>query len=61
MSAKDPGNTFKLSPCQILTLIFEFAGTLYISHEEYIKDGKVLANLGFRLKVLPGSLTDLSA
>jgi hypothetical protein len=30
-------------------------------HEKYIKDGKVLAHLEFKLKVLPGSLTDISA
>jgi hypothetical protein len=50
--------------CQISTLIFENncgGGSLEISHEKYIKDGKVLAHLGFRLKVLPGSLTDVSA
>jgi uncharacterized membrane-anchored protein len=29
--------------------------------EEYIKDGKVLVHLGFRSKVLPGPLTDISA
>jgi hypothetical protein len=32
-----------------------------ISHTKYIKDGKVLAHSWLRLKVLPGSLTDLSA
>jgi hypothetical protein len=32
-----------------------------MTHEQYIKDGKVLAHLGFKSKVLPGSLTDLSA
>ena len=51
--------------CQISTLIFENklwrVGSLLISHEKYIKDGKVLAHLGFRLTVLSGSLTDLSA
>jgi hypothetical protein len=26
--------------------------------EKYIKDGKDLAHFGFKLKVLPGSLTD---
>ena len=31
------------------------------SHEKYIKDGKVLDHLGFKSKVLPGPLTDLSA
>ena len=36
-------------------------GSLYISHENYIKDGKVLVHLGFLSKVFPGSLTDLSA
>jgi hypothetical protein len=34
-------------------------GTLEITHEKYIMDGKVHAHLGFRL--LPGSLTDVSA
>jgi hypothetical protein len=45
------------------TLIFEkqlWRGSLLISNEKYIKDGKVLAHLGLRLKVLPGSLTDVS-
>jgi hypothetical protein len=35
--------------------------SLLISHEKYIKDGKVVDHLGFKSKVLPGSLTDLSA
>jgi hypothetical protein len=35
--------------------------SLEISHEKYIKDGKVLDHLGFQSKVLPGYLTDLSA
>jgi hypothetical protein len=35
--------------------------TPYISHEKLPKDGKVLCHLGFKSKVLPGSLTDLSA
>jgi len=51
------------SCCQISTLIFEkqlWWGSLYISHEKYIKDGKVVALLGLRLTVLPRSLTDLS-
>ena len=47
--------------CQISTLIFGFGGTLCISHEEYIKDGTVLAHVGIKLKVLPGPLSDLSA
>jgi hypothetical protein len=50
--------------CQISTLIFEnklWRGFLSISHAKYIKDGKVLAHLVFELKVLSGSLTDLSA
>jgi hypothetical protein len=51
--------------CQLSTLIFENkiveGGSILISHEKYIKDGKVLAQLGYDLKVLPGSLTDLSA
>ena len=32
-----------------------------MSHEKYIKDVKVHANMGFKFKVVPGSLTDLSA
>ena len=51
--------------CQISTLIFEFCfvegGSLLISHEKYINDGKVLAHLGLQSKILPGSLTDLNA
>jgi hypothetical protein len=31
------------------------------SHEQYIKNGKVLDQLGFKSKVLSGHLTDLSA
>ena len=50
---------------QISTLIFENKlwrmGPLLKSHEKYIKDGKVFAHLGFKLKVLSGSLTDVSA
>jgi hypothetical protein len=34
---------------------------LLISHEKYIKDGKVLNHLWFMSKVLLGPLTDLSA
>jgi hypothetical protein len=29
--------------------------------KKYIKDGKVLAHLGFQSKVFPGHLTDFSA
>jgi hypothetical protein len=47
--------------CQISTLIFGFGGTLYIYHEKLPKDGKVLCHFGFKAKVLPGSLTDISA
>ena len=51
--------------CQISNLIFENklwrVGSLWISHEKYIKDGKVLAHLGLKLNVLPGSLTGVSA
>ena len=45
---------------QISTLIFGFGGTLYISHNKFLKDGKVLYHLEFNSKVLPGPLTDLS-
>jgi hypothetical protein len=50
--------------CQISTLIFEnklWRGSLSISHEKYIKNGRVLAHFWLKLKVLSGSLTDLSA
>ena len=47
--------------CQISTLIFGFGVTLYISHDKLQKDDKVLCHLGFKSKVLPGMLTDLSA
>jgi hypothetical protein len=46
--------------CQISTLIFGFGRTLYISLAKLPKDGKVLCHLGFKSKVLPGPLTDLS-
>jgi hypothetical protein len=36
-------------------------GSLYISHEKYIKGDKVLAELRFKSNVLPGPVTDLSA
>jgi hypothetical protein len=36
-------------------------GSLLISHDKYIKDGKVLAHFGLKLKVFPGYLTELSA
>ena len=62
------GEFLQLKPtagCEIWTLIFELffveRGSLLIFHEKYIKDGKVLANLGLKSKVLPGPLTDLSA
>ena len=45
----------------ISTLIFGFEGTLYISHDKLPKDGKVFCHLGFRSKVLTGSLSDLNA
>ena len=50
-------------PGAILIYYFDIwnwgGGTLEITHEKYIMDGKVHAHLGFRL--LPGSLTDVSA
>ena len=46
---------------QISTLIFGFGGALYISHQKYIKDDKVLAHLELRLKVFPWPLADLNA
>jgi hypothetical protein len=54
-----------MAGCQISTLIFENklwrVGSLLISHEKYIKKGKVFALLGFRLTVLPRCLTDLNS
>ena len=48
--------------CQISTLILGLGGgTLHIFDEKLPKDSKVLCNLGFKSKVLPGPLTDLSA
>jgi hypothetical protein len=62
------GGIMHLKPttgCQLSTLIFENkiveGGSLLISHEKYIKDGKVLAQLGFNLKVLLGLLIDVSS
>ena len=46
---------------QISTLIFGFGGTLYISHNKFLKDGKVLYHLEFNSKVLSAPLTDLRA
>jgi hypothetical protein len=36
-------------------------GSLLISNKKYVKDGNVLSHFGLKLKVFPGSLTDLSA
>ena len=51
--------------CQISILIFEkklWRGGFYkYPIKKYIKNGKVLGHFGLKLKVLPGSLTDLSA
>jgi hypothetical protein len=55
-SVKHLGNTVNLNPKRERTLPF-----LIYSHEKYIKNGKVLAHLGFKFTVLHGSLTDLSA
>jgi hypothetical protein len=46
--------------CQISTLIFEKKVSI-ISNEKNIKDGKVLAHFGIKLKILLGSLTEVSA
>jgi hypothetical protein len=47
---------------QLLYLNFAlWRGVSITSHEQYIKDSKVLDHLGFLSKVLPGPLTDLSA
>jgi hypothetical protein len=48
--------------CQISILIFGFgAGTLFISHANLPKDGKVLCHLRIKSNIMPGPLTDLSA
>ena len=48
--------------CQISTLIFGYGGgTLYTSDKQLPKNCKVLCHFGFKSKVLPGPLTDLSA
>jgi hypothetical protein len=48
--------------CQISTLIFGFGeGILCISHDKLPKDGKIICHLGFKSKVLPGPVSDLSA
>jgi hypothetical protein len=41
--------------------IWNIFGEGVISHEKYIKNGKVLVYLGFKSKILPRPLTDLSA
>ena len=40
--------------------IWIWVETLYIFHEQLMKDGKVVCLSGIKSKVLPGSLTDLS-
>ena len=50
--------------CQISILIIEkklWRGDSINIPSKYIKDGKVLAHFELKLKVLPVSLTDLSA
>jgi hypothetical protein len=47
--------------CRLSYIFSRDMHRLYISHEKYIKDVKVLAHLGFMLKVFAGPLTDLSA
>ena len=42
-------------------IYFVEGGSLLISHEKYIKDGKVLVHLGSQSKILPAPLTDWSA
>jgi hypothetical protein len=41
-------------------ILFYGGGSLLISREKYIKDGKVLDHLGLRSKILAGPFTDLS-
>jgi hypothetical protein len=59
------GGIMHLKPtvgCQISTLIFEFKGGDHIHIPwQFAEARKVLSHLGFRSKVLPGPLTDLSA
>ena len=42
-------------------IFFCGGGSLWISHDKYIKDGKVHIHLGFQSKILVGPLTDWSA
>jgi hypothetical protein len=42
-------------------IVFCGGASLWISHEQYTKQGKVLENLGIQSKVFAGSLTDWSA
>jgi hypothetical protein len=52
---------YAMSCPDILLWYLDLGGTLLITHEKYIKDGKVLAHLGFKSKILPERLTDLGA
>jgi hypothetical protein len=54
------GGFLHLKQLWYLILIYG-GGSLWISHEQYIKDGTVLDHLGLKSKVLLGPLTDLSA
>jgi hypothetical protein len=45
----------------IFDLFFWRGRSLLITHEKYIKDGKVLDHLGLKSKVLHGPLTELRA
>jgi hypothetical protein len=58
-SVKDPGNTFNLNPKWARTLpsLIYFSWVIY----RVPPNSKVLAHFGLKLKILPGSLTDLSA
>ena len=52
---------YALSCPDILLWYLDLGGTLWITHKKVSKDGKVLSHLGFKSKVLPRPLTDLSA
>ena len=57
-------NLYPTAGCQIATLTFEkkmrgVGGSLWVSHEKYIPNGKVLAYLRFQSRVFPMPLTGL--
>ena len=54
-SSPQQGVKYQLS---YFIIFFMEGGSLLISDEKYIKDGKVLDHLGLKSKVFPGPFTD---